>query len=137
MVQDQTDRKQSYNALAERQRPHVSSCGLEETSFIGASITIRSLVHIKQDQSLQPILPFCPYIFFFDVVPQTLVGKDRLRTIQIQLFLSQEGSTSHAFAKNTPTDLIKCLGDWRSECYRQYLKDDLTLRLSAARGCYL
>ena len=42
------------------------------------------------------------------------------------------GATSHAFARNTLADLIKCLGDWRSECYQEYLKDDLTFRLSAA-----
>ena len=44
------------------------------------------------------------------------------------------GGAFHAFAKNTPADLIKCLGDWRSECYQQYLEDDLALRLSAAGG---
>ena len=43
----------------------------------------------------------------------------------------QSGGVSHAFSRNTPADLIKHLGDWRSECYQQYLKDDLTLRLSA------
>ena len=42
------------------------------------------------------------------------------------------GGAFHAFFKNTLADLIKCLGDWRSECYQQYLGDDLTLRLSAA-----
>ena len=37
------------------------------------------------------------------------------------------GGASHAFAKNTLADLIKHLGDWRSECYQQYLEDDLAL----------
>ena len=45
-----------------------------------------------------------------------------------------QGGTSHAFAKNTPADLIKCIGDWGSECYQKYLEDDLTLRLSTAGG---
>ena len=49
----------------------------------------------------------------------------------------RRGSSSHAFAKNTPADLIKHLGDWWSECYQQYLKDDLALRLSAAWGSLL
>ena len=49
----------------------------------------------------------------------------------------RRGGTSHAFAKNTPADLIKCLGDWRNECYQQYLKDYLALRLLAARGSLL
>ena len=39
----------------------------------------------------------------------------------------RRGGTYHAFA-----DLIKHLGDWQSECYQQYLKDDLALRLSTA-----
>ena len=43
----------------------------------------------------------------------------------------RRGGTSHAFAKNTPADFIKHLADWRSECYQQYLEDDLALRLSA------
>ena len=47
------------------------------------------------------------------------------------------GTTSHAFAKNTPVDLIKHLGDWRSECFQQYLKDDLALQISAAGGSLL
>ena len=47
------------------------------------------------------------------------------------------GGASHAFAKNTLADLIKCLGDWRSECYQQYLEDDLALSLSAAGGSLL
>ena len=48
-----------------------------------------------------------------------------------------ERGASHAFARNTPADLIKCLGDWRSECYQQYLKDDLALRLSVTGGSLL
>ena len=47
------------------------------------------------------------------------------------------GGASHAFTKTTAVDLIKHLGDWRSECYQQYLKDDLALRLSAAGGSLL
>ena len=47
------------------------------------------------------------------------------------------GGASHAFTRNTPADLIKCLGDWRSECYQQYLEDDLALRLSVAGGSLL
>ena len=48
-----------------------------------------------------------------------------------------QGGVSHAFAKNTPVHLIKHMGDWRSECYQQYLEDDLTLRLSATGGSLL
>ena len=47
------------------------------------------------------------------------------------------GGASHTFSKNTPVDLIKKMGDWHSECYQQYLKDDLALHLSAARGSLL
>ena len=39
--------------------------------------------------------------------------------------------------KSTPADLIKCLGDWMTECYEQCLKNDLALRLSAAGGSLL
>ena len=49
----------------------------------------------------------------------------------------RRGGASHAFANNTLADLTKHLGDWRSECYQQYLEDDLALRLSAAGGCLL
>ena len=49
----------------------------------------------------------------------------------------RRGGTSHAFTKKTPADLIKCLGDWRSECYQLYLEDDLALRLSAVGGSLL
>ena len=41
---------------------------------------------------------------------------------------------SHAFSRNMPTDLIKKMGDWHSECYQQYLENDLTLHLSAVGG---
>ena len=47
------------------------------------------------------------------------------------------GGASHAFTRNTLADVIKHLGDWRSECYQQYLEDDLALRLSAAGGSLL
>ena len=47
------------------------------------------------------------------------------------------GGASHAFTKNTPVDLIKRMGDWRSECHQQYLEDDLALWLSAAMGSLL
>ena len=43
----------------------------------------------------------------------------------------------HAFSRNMPTDLIKKMGDWHSECYQQYLEDDLALCLSAAGGSML
>ena len=46
----------------------------------------------------------------------------------------RRGSASHAFSRNMPTDLIKKMGDWHSECYQQYLEDDLALCLSAAGG---
>ena len=49
----------------------------------------------------------------------------------------RRGGTSHAFTKNTLVDLIKCLGDWRSKCYQQYLKDDLARKLSAVGGSLL
>ena len=42
----------------------------------------------------------------------------------------RRGGTSHAFASNTPADLIKFIGD-------SSLEDDLALRFSAARGCLL
>ena len=46
-------------------------------------------------------------------------------------------SASYAFSRNMPTDLIKKMGDWHSECYQQYLEDDLALHLSAAGGSML
>ena len=49
----------------------------------------------------------------------------------------RRGGASHAFTKNTPAGLIKCLGVWRSECYQQYLEDDLVLRFAAAGGSLL
>ena len=49
----------------------------------------------------------------------------------------RRGGASHAFTENTLADLIKHLGDWRSECYQQYLKDDLALRLLAVGGSWL
>ena len=49
----------------------------------------------------------------------------------------RHGGVSHAFSRNMPADLIKMIGDWCSECYQQYLKDDLAICLSAARGSML
>ena len=47
------------------------------------------------------------------------------------------GGAFHIFSKNTLVDLIKKMGDWCSECYQQYLEDDLVLCLSAAGGSLL
>ena len=46
----------------------------------------------------------------------------------------RQGGISHAFSRNTLADLIKNVGEWCSECYQQYLEDDLALYLSAAGG---
>ena len=40
----------------------------------------------------------------------------------------------HAFSRNMPAVLMKEMGDWHSECYQQYLEDDLALCLSAVGG---
>ena len=47
------------------------------------------------------------------------------------------GGVLHAFSRNTLTDLIKKMGDWCSECYQQYLENDLAPCLSAAGGSML
>ena len=129
MVQGQTDRQQGYYALAERQRPCVSSCSLEETIFIGPSITIRSLVCIQQDQSLQPILS------------SILTYSSLMLYLRCQL--EEAGYEPYRYSCHSlRRGCIPCLcqqhlGDWRSECYQHYIEDDLTLRLFAARGCLL
>ena len=43
------------------------------------------------------------------------------------------GGSSYAFRSNVPTELIKSHGDWRSDCYQQYLSFSLDDKLLVAK----
>ena len=132
------DRRLNYDATFERQRSCVSCCSFEKKLFL-----------------LVPASPSDPLFAFHRTKAYSQSCLSILKYSSLMLYLRhwlewasyepyryschslrREGA-SHAFTKNTPADLVKHLGDWRSECYQQYLKDDLALRLSAVGGSFL
>ena len=49
------------------------------------------------------------------------------------MVLGEGGGATLAFQAKTPSDKIKMMGDWKSECYRQYLAYDLKDKLLVAK----
>lgn len=44
----------------------------------------------------------------------------------------RRGGATFAFSRKVPSESIQKMGDWASDCYKKYLEEDLSIRISAA-----
>ena len=68
------------------------------------------------------------------------IAKIGLNPLDFSTHSMRRGGTSWAFSSQVPVDLIKSHGDWKSDCYQQYLSfsmEDRLLVASRMRDCIL
>lgn len=91
------------------------------------------LVNAKETDPLFS-LPGGKYIMYsnLQVKLRHLIEKIGLKSTDFSSHSFRRGGTSFAFRSKVPADLIKVHGDWKSDCYQQYLSFSLEDKLLVA-----
>ena len=72
------------------------------------------------------------YSLYQGKLRETIAKKIGLNPLEYSTHWMRRGDTSWAFSSQVPVDLIKSHGDWKSDCYKQYLSFSMEDRLLVA-----